>query len=357
MEQEELLKVVETLLFITDQPLTAAKIAKVAEVPEPKAVQDALAELQKRYFETGRTIQIIESGGGYQMATKPEYGRWVRQLYQEKLIAKFSVAALETLAIIAYKQPITRLEIEAVRGVDAITSLETLLERGIIKVVGRKEAVGRPLLYGTTGEFLRLFGLSSIGDLPKLESFGVDPELVANAAKDVHEVQQPELFPAEEQLPGSEVPAEGETVVSSEAAPEGEAEPQTENAAEAEDAPAEKAEDDQPAEMAEAMPEAVSENTSAQENDGEAQPEDTAPSFDENAEPAPQTEAPAEAAEDAPARESGNEAQSDEAVVPSDENAEPAQQAETAADVRQAETAQDVPAPEEPADKEGGTDA
>ncbi len=125
-------------------------------------------------------MQVLEIGGGFQMSTKPEYGRWVRQLFNEKSSTKLSNAALETLAIIAYKQPITRAEIESIRGVDIVGPLEKIMERGLVKIVGKKDVPGKPLVYGTTEEFLRLFGLNSLSQLPELKSF---------ATKEIKEVQ------------------------------------------------------------------------------------------------------------------------------------------------------------------------
>ena len=169
MENESALKNLETMLFITDRPLSAEKLATVLEKDEA-AVRDLLAQLQNSYLDSGRALQIVESGGGFQMATKPEYASYVRKLYRERMTVRLSVASLETLAIIAYRQPLTRAEIESIRGVEVIAALETLVERGLIKVDGRKETVGRPLLYSTTPEFLRFFGFNSLEDMPKLET-------------------------------------------------------------------------------------------------------------------------------------------------------------------------------------------
>ncbi|MDD4004686.1 MAG: SMC-Scp complex subunit ScpB [Elusimicrobiaceae bacterium] len=185
--EAELRRIIETVLFITDKPVPLGKICSVAEVNNADFALGVIKKIQKEYLESGSSVQIIEVGGGYQMSTKPEFGRWVRRLYGERMSAKLSAAALETLAIAAYRQPITRAEMEAVRGVDVIGPLETLIERGIVKVVGRKETIGRPLLYGTTAEFLRLFGLAGLKDLPTLESFGIDTSAL-------DENRQPELF-------------------------------------------------------------------------------------------------------------------------------------------------------------------
>lgn len=173
MEQEELQKVVETLLFITDQPLSLGRLGQITGVKDADLIKETVAGLQKHYGERNCGIQILEAGGGFQMATKPEFSSWIRKLFHDKLAARLSAAGLETLAIISYKQPITRAEIETIRGVEVIGPLETLLERRLIKVVGRKETVGRPLLYGTTTEFLRQFGINDISDLPIFEDAGL----------------------------------------------------------------------------------------------------------------------------------------------------------------------------------------
>jgi hypothetical protein len=126
-------------------------------------------------------VRVLNVAEGWQMATRAEHGAAIRNLYQDRTTFRLSTAALETLAIVAYRQPLTRAEIEEIRGVEVIAALETLLERRLLKVVGRKEAIGRPLLYGTTQEFLRQFGLASLENLPALDSLPI-PELPAAPA-------------------------------------------------------------------------------------------------------------------------------------------------------------------------------
>ena len=201
-ETEELLQtddakqIVENLLFITDRPLKPSRIAEVVETVNAKRVLELIQELAKEYEDTGRSIRILEIGGGYQMCTKPEYGRWVRRLYNEKMTTRLSNAALETLAIIAYKQPVTRAEMEMIRGVDVAAPLDRLLERGLVRVLGKRDTIGRPMVYGTTDEFLRLFGLNKISELPDLQEF---------AAKQLQEKQ--EDLPFDEKLPPLGAPA------------------------------------------------------------------------------------------------------------------------------------------------------
>ncbi len=174
MEDAELKKILETLLFITDAPLPVSRIAQLCEIKNKERLEGALLELRKSYDEEGRTLQVMQVAGGWQLATRPEYGIWVRKLYNNKMTVRLTQAALETLCIIAYKQPLTRAEIEAIRGVEVIGPLETLSQRKLITVVGRRETIGRPILYGTTSEFLRQFGLNSLDGLPKLESFNIE---------------------------------------------------------------------------------------------------------------------------------------------------------------------------------------
>lgn len=196
LESGEAKQIIENLLFITDRPLKPSRIAEVVEHISSKRVLEIIQELAKEYEDTGRAVRILEIGGGYQMCTKPEYGRWVRKLYNEKMTTRLSNAALETLAIIAYKQPVTRAEMEMIRGVDVAAPLERLLERGLVRVLGKRDTIGRPMVYGTTDEFLRLFGLNKISELPDLQVF---------AAKQVQEKQ--EDLPFDEKLPPLGEPA------------------------------------------------------------------------------------------------------------------------------------------------------
>ena len=140
-------------MFITDRPIKPSRIADVIDGVDARRVREMILEIQEDYVQRQSAIRVVEIGGGFQMSTKPEFGRWVRRLYNEKMTTKLSNAALETLAIIAYKQPLTRAEMEAIRGVDVAGPLERLLERGLVRVVGKKGTLGRPMVYGTTDEF------------------------------------------------------------------------------------------------------------------------------------------------------------------------------------------------------------
>ena len=207
LESEDLQKIIETLLFITDRPVKVSRLVDVIENTNAKEVREAITKLQDMYTVRGSAIQIMEIAGGYQMCTKPEYGRWVRRLYNEKMTTRLSNAALETLAIIAYKQPLTRAEMEAIRGVDVAGPLEKLLGRGLVRVVGRKETIGHPMVYGTTDEFLRMFGLNKVTELPDLQVFAAknleDKQEDLPFGEPLPPLGQPRIIPLEE-LEGEE---------------------------------------------------------------------------------------------------------------------------------------------------------
>src|SRR5438552_4075011 len=174
-------RVIEALLFSAQKPLsireitTAIKSAEGDDSPNEFArvreaeVAAAIEQLKTEYVEQGRAFQLIEKAEGWQLATDPKYASWVRQLFPVPKPARLSAPALETLAIIAYRQPITRADVEAVRGVNIDGVLQTLMERGLVKIAGRAEVPGRPLLYETTHFFLDHFGLRSLDELPNVE--------------------------------------------------------------------------------------------------------------------------------------------------------------------------------------------
>ncbi|MBM7854681.1 segregation and condensation protein B [Desulfohalotomaculum tongense] len=162
--------VIEVLLFVTPEPISLASICRIAELEEEDALQ-LLSELQQEYRRSSRGLQVVEMAGGWQLTTKPEFASYVERLYKKQSSTTLSRAALETLAIIAYRQPVTRAELEMIRGVKSDSSLNTLLERGLVEEKGRREAPGKPVLYGTTSVFLAHFGLKDISELPDLDSF------------------------------------------------------------------------------------------------------------------------------------------------------------------------------------------
>lgn len=165
---ERLVAILESVLFACGEALTIARLAEVVPGPSRAEIRCALAELSSRTQRTGRGVRLVEVAGGYQFRTAPEYAEWVRRLLQQKPW-RLTRATLETLAIVAYKQPITRSEIEAIRGVDVDSVLASLLARKLVRVIGRKEVIGRPLLYGTTRQFLEVFGLKDLNALPALD--------------------------------------------------------------------------------------------------------------------------------------------------------------------------------------------
>ena len=192
MERDEAKKVIEALLYMTDHALTEAEISTVIDHKEPsaEAIKEIIAEIGAQYDQAGSPLRVVPVAGGYQIATRPEMATWIRRLYRERLTVRLSPSALETLSIIAYKQPITRSDIEQIRGVEVSGVMETLLERRLIKVVGRKETIGRPLLYGTTVEFLRQFGLRHLSELPDLDTFQL-PAPVEPPVVDSRQVELP----------------------------------------------------------------------------------------------------------------------------------------------------------------------
>jgi segregation and condensation protein B len=164
----ELKAIVEALIFASPEPLTRKAINKLLASEPKEDVDEAIAELKRDYERPGG-LQLVEVAGGYQIVTRQDLHEWVRRLFHERTTQKLTVQALETLAVIAYKQPLTALEITEIRGVNTSGVLNTLLERHLIKIVGRKRVVGRPFLYATTKEFLIRFGLNELSDLPKIE--------------------------------------------------------------------------------------------------------------------------------------------------------------------------------------------
>jgi segregation and condensation protein B len=166
---EQLVAVLEALVFASPEPITPKQIFKLLDAEPKEDVQAALAELEARYEARGGGLQLVQVAGGYQIVTRPELAEWVRRMFHERTTQKLSVQALETLAVIAYKQPITAAEITEIRAVNTSGVIGTLLERGLVKISGRKQVVGRPFLYSTTREFLDRFGLRDLSDLPKVE--------------------------------------------------------------------------------------------------------------------------------------------------------------------------------------------
>lgn len=178
---DQLKAIVEALIFASPEPLTPKTLFKLLS-DEPKEDVVAAVDAVRQDYESRPGLHLAEVAGGYQITTRPELHEWVRRLFNERTSQKLSVASLETLSVIAYKQPITQAEIGEIRGVNTSGVLSTLLERHLIKIVGRKNVIGRPFLYGTTREFLIRFGLKDLNDLPKIEDMaqqlGFEPPTV-----------------------------------------------------------------------------------------------------------------------------------------------------------------------------------
>jgi segregation and condensation protein B len=197
----ELKAILEALIFASPEPLTFKAIGKLLDGESKDDVQAALVELKTDYERPGG-LQLVEVAGGYQIVTRSDLHEWVRRLFHERSTQKLSVQALETLAVVAYRQPVTALEITEIRGVNSSGVMNTLLERHLIKIVGRKQVVGRPFMYATTKEFLIRFGLNDLGDLPRVEDMAV--------ALGIESPLLIEQVPPEEQLPLEEPQDEDE---------------------------------------------------------------------------------------------------------------------------------------------------
>jgi segregation and condensation protein B len=170
MERERLWSILESLLFASERPVALKEIRQIVGEVEGRELREALQALGERLRAEPRGFHLAEVAGGYQLRTNPENAEWVRRMLRTRPV-RLSRASLETLAIVAYRQPCTRAEIEDVRGVDCGGVLKMLLDRRLLKILGKKEEIGRPLLYGTTREFLEFFGLKDLTQLPTLREF------------------------------------------------------------------------------------------------------------------------------------------------------------------------------------------
>jgi segregation and condensation protein B len=170
-ERHDMEAAFEAILFVSSEPVPRAKLLEMFEEGEREQAAEALEAVLARFGGDGRGIMVEDVGGGVRLATRPEMATWLRRFFDVSAGSKLSMAALETLAIIAYRQPVTGPEIQELRGVNPAGVIKTLLERRMVRIAGRKEVVGKPFLYGTTREFLVHFGLNSLRDLPPLEEF------------------------------------------------------------------------------------------------------------------------------------------------------------------------------------------
>lgn len=171
MAENNVKSVIESLLFASEKPLTIDQIRKVLDNFDSGEIRKALDEIKIEYEQSGRGIRITEIAGGFQMVTASEYAVFLKRLFKERHVERLSKPALETLAIIAYKQPLTKLEIGSLRNVNVDGVMSSLLDKNLIRISGRKKAPGRPFVFGTTKLFLEYFGLKSLDELPKMEDF------------------------------------------------------------------------------------------------------------------------------------------------------------------------------------------
>ncbi len=168
MDDIQIKNIIEALLFVSEKPLTIEQIVEVLEEVDLTKLKEIINKLCQEYETPFRSMKIQHVAGGYQMCTRPEYATWIRRLFNFKQSDTLSKPAIETLSIIAYKQPIARQEIEFIRGVNVEGVLRTLLEKGLIRIAGRKDSIGRPIIYRTNRLFLEYFGLNSLNELPPL---------------------------------------------------------------------------------------------------------------------------------------------------------------------------------------------
>jgi len=205
LTQNNLHRIIESLLFASNTPLTLDKLKEVLEGPGKKEIRKAITDLRNFYNQTGSAIDVAELAGGFQLVSREEYAIYLQKLYKGKSTPRLTHRALETLAIIAYKQPITKQEMESIRGVNVDGVVKTLLERNLIKIEGRQKAPGNPLLYGTSKFFLQYFGLNSLGDLPKLKEID---ELLKDDDKFLESLDQVSLIQLAPEALGLKTPEE-----------------------------------------------------------------------------------------------------------------------------------------------------
>ena len=180
------------MLFVSDKPLFLSEIKGVLEDPDANEIKEVIAELAGEFETQARALRVKEIAGGYQIVTDPVLAPWLKKLYKTAGSDRLSGPSLETLAIIAYKQPASKPEIEAIRGVNVDGVLKTLVEKNLVRILGRRETVGRPIIYGTTQDFLQYFGLNSLEELPRLEEFHFTEK----------DIELPEHFQKEEEEEG-----------------------------------------------------------------------------------------------------------------------------------------------------------
>mgnify|MGYP006225785799 CR=1 FL=1 len=267
MEPAEKRRIVEALILSSSEPISAARIAEIIPYCNAGQAKDLVNELNTEYVEQDRSFEIWEVAGGYQIRTRAEFSGYLQKLQKERAL-RLSQAALETMAIIAYRQPVTRAEIEDVRGVDAGATVKSLLDRHLIRIAGQREVPGRPMLYGTTRRFLEVFGLERLKDLPtlrELDELAREQGLLEQTAEDAAPTE------GEEGAESAETIAEGGAEVSESPAE-----------ALADEGPAEDGDGSPAEEEAVAAPEAVAAVAEVEATAEEAPAETTEPSDEED---------------------------------------------------------------------------
>jgi segregation and condensation protein B len=199
MNEFDIKPVLESLFFVSDSPIRLETLVEILPESSKEAILEGIRQIQAEYGDPSKGIELTEIAGGYQFRTKPGWAEWVNRLKKAKAV-KLSQAALETLAIVAYRQPVIRPAIEEIRGVDSGSVLHTLLERGLVKVMGRKELPGRPIVYGTSKAFLELFSLNSLSDLPRLQEIQPPP-----APEEISSQEIPPREMSPEKISGEEI--------------------------------------------------------------------------------------------------------------------------------------------------------
>jgi segregation and condensation protein B len=199
MNEFDIKPVLESLFFVSDSPIRLETLVEILPESSKEAILEGIRQIQAEYGDPSKGIELTEIAGGYQFRTKPGWAEWVNRLKKAKAV-KLSQAALETLAIVAYRQPVIRPAIEEIRGVDSGSVLHTLLERGLVKVMGRKELPGRPIVYGTSKAFLELFSLNSLSDLPRLQEIQPLP-----APEEISSQEIPPREMSPEKISGEEI--------------------------------------------------------------------------------------------------------------------------------------------------------
>lgn len=201
MEENNLKSALEALIFASDKPVTIEQLKKVLGISDAALLRKAIDELKSEYEAQGRGLRVIEIAGGFQMIASAEFSSFLKKLFKNRSSEKLSKPALESLAIIAYKQPLTKSEIESLRNVNVDGVMKSLLEKDLIRICGRKKIPGRPFVFGTTRIFLEHFGLKSLDDLPKMDDFTA----MAKEAEDKAEIEEiPETEPEVKDDPGKD---------------------------------------------------------------------------------------------------------------------------------------------------------